>query len=1310
MAKFTHLHVHTYYSILDGISTISGLVKRCLETGMNSMAITDHGNMFGIKEFFDCVDKHNGSVKGEIKDLEKELETLKKQLEPEVKTEVKDADNAEEPNSVGEVGQDSASSQNCVPSQELQQKIAECSAKIEATKQKVFKPIFGCEVYVAKETKSNPNGSRLVCTGKENGNGNHLILLAKNETGYHNLCKLVSAGWMDGYYYKPRIDHELLEQYHEGLIVCSACLAGEVPRALYNGDYEKAKQIVLWYKSVFGEDYYLELQRHQTDKPGGDKDVYEHQKVVNELLLKLALETNVKLIATNDVHFVLEEHGEAHDHLICLSTGKKLSDTDRLHYTKQEWLKSPEEMESIFADVPEALANTQEIVDKVEFYKLKHTAIMPKFDIPVEFGTVEEYMERFSEEDLKAEFEGDADGAGRIQTLGGLEKVYRIKLESDYLRLLTLNGAKKRYGDPVPEDVMERINFELAVMRNMGFPGYFLIVQDFIAAARDMGVTVGPGRGSAAGSVVAYCLKITDIDPLKYDLLFERFLNPDRISLPDIDVDFDDEGRYKILDWITKKYGKERVAHIITYGTMATKSSIKDVARVEDLDLTESNRLAKLVPDRFPEDSKTKKAPKVTIENCLKYVPELKQAYESDDEKVHNVLHYASELEGTVRQIGIHACGVIIGADDLTNFAPLATIEDKETDEKVLVTQYEGSVVEDVGLIKMDFLGLKTLSIIKEALKNIKESKGEDINIDNIPLDDEKTYQLYCEGDTIATFQFESAGMQKYLKELKPSKFEDLIAMNALYRPGPMDYIPQFIDRKQGREEIKYDIPIMERYLKDTYGITVYQEQVMLLSRLLANFTRGESDNLRKAMGKKLRDKLDHLKPEFLTRGAKNGHDPKILEKIWADWEKFASYAFNKSHATCYSWVAYQTAYLKAHYPAEYMAANLTNNLDNMDKISEYIEDTLKHGIKVLGPDINESVDSFSVNKDGDIRFGLAALKGVGHGAVESIVSEREKNGPYLDFFDFMNRVDLRNCNRRVIESLAYGGSFDCFKGMHRAQLFVTDSNNKNFIEKMVNYVSKSQNSQGQFSIFDDQPEAAAELLPELPKCDPWNDMLKVQHEKEVAGFYISGHPLDTYKLIIKNYTNTSLSQVLEDKFMEKHCGKDVSFAAMVVETRESMTKSGKDMGIVTFEDYDSTWTWYLFSEDYTKYKHLLQPGKLVYVRMKIDKRFMGKDYTGPTRYNQKPVAICYLADVYEHLCKSVTLNMSIDDVSSNSAYLIKEAITASQEQAKVPLILCVFERENSYSAKFHNLQVKINPEKFVENLHLPFNYELKLE
>ncbi|MCQ2284343.1 MAG: DNA polymerase III subunit alpha, partial [Bacteroidales bacterium] len=1009
MSTFTHLHVHTHYSVLDGMSKIPDLVDKCMRTGMRAMAITDHGVMYGIKEFFDYTDKKNGAVKDNIKQYETELESLTDETE-----------------------------------------IAACKEKIEAEKQKIFKPIFGCETYVAKVTNSNPTGSRMVKELKENQSGHHLVLLAKNEIGYHNLCKIVSSAWVDGFYSRPRIDRELLEKYHEGLIVSSACLAGEVPRALNNDDYEKAKAAVMWFKSIFGDDYYLEIQRHKTDKPGGDKSTYERQVVVNEGLLKLAAETNTKIIATNDVHFVEEEHAEAHDRLICLSTGTKIDDANRMHYTKQEWLKTPEEMEAIFSDIPEALTNTQEIVDKVEFFKLKHGPIMPMFDIPEEFGTEDSYRQKYTEEDLRAEFEADEEGKGRINKLGGIDRVYRIKLEADYLRKLTMDGAVKRYGDPVPEDIMERINFELEVMRNMGFPGYFLIVQDFIAAARSMGISVGPGRGSAAGSVVAYCLKITDVDPLKYDLLFERFLNPDRISLPDIDVDFDDEGRYRILEWITQKYGKERVAHIITYGTMATKSSIKDVARVQNFTPEEGNNLAKLVPDRMPEDPKTHKAPKINLKNCLEYVPEMKDVYENGSPAIHDVLTYATQLEGTVRQIGIHACGVIIGADDLTKFAPLSTVKDKESKEDILVTQYEGSVIEDVGLIKMDFLGLRTLTILKEALSNIKKSKGIDVDLSSIPLDDQLTYELFCNGDTVATFQFESAGMQKYLKDLKPSKFEDIIAMNALYRPGPMDYIPDFIERKQGRKEIKYDIDCMEKYLKDTYGITVYQEQVMLLSRLLANFTRGESDTLRKAMGKKQKDKLDHLKPKFIEQGKGNGHDPVVLEKIWADWEKFASYAFNKSHATCYSWVAYQTAYLKAHYRAEFMAANLTNNISDIETISIFIDDCIKNGIKVLGPDINESDQTFTVNKEGNIRFGLAALKGVGTSAANSIVEERNENGPYKDIFDFVLRVNLRNCNKRSIETLAQAGAFDCFPQMHRAQFFITDKDkeSENVVDK----------------------------------------------------------------------------------------------------------------------------------------------------------------------------------------------------------------------------------------------------------------------
>ena len=1273
MSNFTHLHVHTQYSILDGMSTISGLVDKCQRTGMNALAITDHGNMFGIKEFFDYTDKINGSIKNDIKKIEKELETL-------------------EPGGVD---------------------MLECQRRLEEAKQKIFKPIFGCEVYVAKQTPSNPEGSRLIREKKENGSGYHLILLAKNETGYHNLCKMVSAAWVDGYYYRPRIDRGLLEQYHEGVIASSACLAGEISRALANNDYEKAKQAVLWFKSLFGEDFYLELQRHQTDKPGGDRTVFEQQQFVNRGIIELAKDTNTKLIATNDVHFVEEEHAEAHDRLICLSTGKKVDEVDRMHYTKQEWLKTPEEMAEIFSDVPEALTNTQEIVDKVEFYKLKHGPIMPVFDIPEEFGTVESYKERFSEEDLRQEFESDEEGQGRIEKLGGMERVYRIKLEADYLRKLTMDGAHRRYGDPVPNDIQDRIDFELSVMRNMGFPGYFLIVQDFITAARKMGISVGPGRGSAAGSVVAYCLTITDVDPLKYDLLFERFLNPDRISLPDIDVDFDDEGRYKILEWITNKYGKERVAHIITYGTMAAKSSIKDVARVQDLDLQESNRLAKMVPAKFPEDPKTGKAPKVTLKNCLKMVPEMKDAYDNGPQIVHDVLHYATQLEGTVRQIGIHACGVIIGADDLTKFAPLSIVEDKESKQGILVTQYEGSVIEDVGLIKMDFLGLRTLSIIKEALSNIKKSRGIDVDINNIPLDDPATYELFCSGDTVATFQFESAGMQKYLKELKPSKFEDLIAMNALYRPGPMDYIPQFIRRKQGQEEIKYDIPVMEQYLKDTYGITVYQEQVMLLSRLLANFTRGESDTLRKAMGKKQRDKLDKMKPKFIEQGKSNGHDPEVLEKIWGDWEKFASYAFNKSHATCYSWVAYQTAYLKANYRAEFMAANLTNNISDIETISVYIEDALKRNIRVLGPDINESDQTFTVNKAGNIRFGLAALKGVGNSAANSIVEERIANGPYKDIFDFVTRVDLRSCNKKCIETLAYGGAFDCFPGMHRAQFFYSEKEGQTFIDKLISFANKSQNSNAsQFSIFDMAEAVEEDVTLPIPVCEPWGNYEQIKNEKEVAGFYISGHPLDEYKPIIQNFASVDLTQISDMEYMKKNhiSGKPFTFVAIVTDCVSKLSRKNTEYGTITFEDYEGSWQWTLFSEEYTKYKHLFEKGKRLYIRAFLKRQQWRDKVTGEDveRLDIKPMEIHYLEDAYEKLCQQVTLVLGIDDVTAEVANKLKEQL--QKFKGKTPFYVRIVEHGGVFYSDFFNFSTKVNPEEFVNKLELPVNFKVELK
>ena len=901
MQDFVHLHVHTQYSLLDGQASIPKLVDKAVKDGMKGMAVTDHGNMMGIKEFFNYVNKKNGKLKAEGK-------------EP-------------------------------------------------------FKPIFGCEMYVAERT--------LYDRDKELDRLRyHLIVLAKNEKGYHNLVKLVSKAWVDGFYNRPRTDHHELELHAEGLIVCSACLAGEVPRQILAGDIAKAEETILWYKRVFGDDYYLEIQRHKVTDPNqrANRETYPLQQQANAVILELAKKHGVKVVCTNDVHFVDEDNAEAHDRLICMATSRDLDDPKRMLYSKQEWFKTRAEMNDIFSDVPEALANTLEVLDKVETYSIDHAPIMPNFAIPASFATAEEYHQRFTDQELFDEFTrdengnvvcSDEDAQKKVKRLGGVDKLYRLKLEADYLGALARQGAERIYGSPIPDEVEERIKFELHVMKTMGFPGYFLIVQDYINAARyELNVSVGPGRGSAAGSVVAYCLGITKVDPIKYDLLFERFLNPDRISLPDIDVDFDDDGRGKVLSWVTQKYGENNVAHIITYGTMATKSALKDMARVQKVPIDVTTALVKSIPDRLP-DNPDGTPRKMNLSNAIACVPELQQAAASPDAVMRDTIRYAQMLEGNVRNTGVHACGVIICRDDVSDWVPVSTADDKDTGEKLRCTQYEGSVIEDTGLIKMDFLGLKTLSIITEAVANIKDSLGIDIDIDRIDIDDPATYQLYCDGRTVGTFQFESAGMQKYLRELQPSTFEDLIAMNALYRPGPMDYIPDFIDRKQGRKPVEYDIPCMEKYLKDTYGITVYQEQVMLLSRQLANFTRGESDTLRKAMGKKLKDKLDHMKPQFITQGQANGHDPDVLEKIWGDWEKFASYAFNKSHATCYSWVAFQTAWLKANFPAEYMAAVMSRSLDDISEITKLMGECKALGINVLGPDVNKSRQKFSVDDEG---------------------------------------------------------------------------------------------------------------------------------------------------------------------------------------------------------------------------------------------------------------------------------------------------------------------------------------------------------
>lgn len=1134
MQPFIHLHVHTQFSVLDGQASVKGLVDKAIKDEMPAVAITDHGNMFGVKEFVDYIGKKN-------KDRKKEG------LEP-------------------------------------------------------FKPIIGCEVYVARNGKENKRKEV-----KSDQRGWHLILLAKNKNGYKNLIKIVSRAWVDGFYYTSRTDHADLEKYHEDIICCSACLGGEVPSYVLKEEYDKAEASILWFKNLFGDDYYLELQRHKPTVPNAAQDTYPKQEKVNAFLVEMARKHNIKLIASNDVHFIDEDDAEAHHRLICVNTRQEVNDATKMAYTKQEWFKTQEEMNEAFSDLPEALSNTREIADKVEIYSIDHDPILPNFSIPEEFGTEESYRQKFSEQDLFDEFTRDENGnvvlseekaLEKIKKLGGYDKLYRVKLEADYLAKLAWEGVERMYGkkETLSDEVKERINFELYIMKTMGFPGYFLIVQDFIRAAREeLGVSVGPGRGSAAGSAVAYCLGITKVDPIKYDLLFERFLNPDRISLPDIDIDFDDDGRAEVLRWVENKYGKEKVAHIITYGTMATKSAIKDVARVEGLPIAESNRLAKLIPDRLNEPG-TDKSLKINFKNCLQYVPELKAELESPNPMVRETMKYAVQLEGNVRNTGVHACGVIIGRDDISDWVPVSIAEDKETGEQLLVTQYEGSVIESTGLIKMDFLGLKTLSVINEALKNIKLSRGIDINIDEISLEDELTYQLYCKGLTTGTFQFESPGMQKYLRELQPSQFEDLIAMNALYRPGPMDYIPDFIDRKQGRKPIEYDIPIMEKYLKDTYGITVYQEQVMLLSRLLANFTRGESDSLRKAMGKKLKDKLDEMKPKFVSGGQANGHDPKVLEKIWADWEKFASYAFNKSHATCYSLVAYQTAYLKAHYPAEFMAAVMTRNINDIKEVTKMMTECKVLGIEVLGPDINESGYHFMVNKDGNIRFGLGAIKGMGESAVKAIIDERDKNGPYKSVYDLVERINLSACGSKNIETMAYAGAFDSFPDMVREQINMCNEKGEVFLETLMRYGVKFQEDKNNMfaSIFGDELQSAIQRPPMPPMPLDWSKLERLNKEKFYVGMYLSAHPLDEYYVFMNYVCNLKLDELSRGEMQDD---KSYVLGCMVREVKEMTSQKGDLWAIVTFEDYESTYDIRFFSREYAQWGGFLKKGNFLSLR-----------------------------------------------------------------------------------------------------------------
>ncbi len=1133
-AGFIHLHVHTRYSILDGACEIGQLLKKAKDLNMNAMAITDHGNMYGVMEFV-AKAKANG-----------------------------------------------------------------------------IKPIVGCEVYVAPK-------SRLEKLGREERSSYHLILLAKNAVGYHNLVKLCSLSQRkEAFYYKPRIDHELLEKYHEGLICCSACLAGEVPQAILSGQEELLKENIRFHQSLFGQDYYFEMQNHG----------HEEQAVVNARLEQLAAEYGIKCIASNDVHFVNADDYEAHRILICLNTGKKINEDTKLLYTGQEYLKSAGEMAALFPGHPEYLENTREIVDKIEEFELEHAPLMPHFPLPEPFTS-----------------------------------------DMDYLRHLTYEGAKKRYGENFRENetLRERIDFELSTIEGMGFPGYFLIVWDFIRAAREMGVLVGPGRGSAAGSALAYCLGITNIDPIKYDLLFERFLNPARISLPDIDVDFDDVGREKVIKYVVDKYGSERVSQIITYGSMAAKSAIKDVARVLDLPLPESNRLAKLVPDtpgvNLNKDFKTfadlKKKPSLSEEEKEKlgkvqYVALLQEEMEnSPDPLVRDTIRFALKLEGCIRSVGVHACGMIIAPEDIIEYVPTGVAKDSE----MPVTQYEGAYVESVGLIKMDFLGLRTLTIIKDALDNIKLRHGIDIDIEAIPLDDKLTYDLFSRGDTNGIFQFESDGMKKYMRELKPNRLEDIIAMNALYRPGPMDYIPQFIRRKEGSEEIKYDLPEMEEYLKDTYGVTVYQEQVMLLSQKLAGFTKGDADTLRKAMGKKKKDVLDKMKTKFMDGCEEHRLDRKTCDKIWTDWEAFASYAFNKSHATCYAWIAYQTAYLKAHYPAEFMAAVLTNNLNAIEKISFYMEECRRMKIDLLGPDINESQANFTVNAAGAIRFGLCAVKNVGANVVETLVAEREATGPFENIFDFVKRGSFKNLNKRCMESLVKAGAFDSFGTPIRSAYFhQRPHDDRNFIDQLIQYASQYQKNlaSAQTSLFGEF-EAAEDNNSgvgfDIPEVEPWSMIEQAKNEKEVTGFYISDHPLNQYKFEIEQLTTVSVAQL--KTLPPNWANRTLRFGFMVTNAFHGTTKTGKPYGKITIEDFDDSYEWAFFGEPYLKFKHLFNVGDFLFAQAVVKPRW-GRDMDNleVSATNMMP-----LSDALDYFAKSVEIDLGLSYITPSLTQTLQELL-----------------------------------------------------
>ncbi|RHL82212.1 DNA polymerase III subunit alpha [Odoribacter splanchnicus] len=1215
--KFTHFHVHSQYSILDGAASIPGLIEKAKADGQAALALTDHGNMFGIKLFYDTC------------------------------------------------------------------------------RQKGIKPILGCEAYVARVSLYNKEKPI-------DRSGEHLIILAKNLTGYLNLVKLCSTAFCDGFYYRPRIDKTQLEKHHEGLIISSACLGGEIDQKIMAGDLEGAEKAALWYKNLFGEDYYLEVMRHPAADPKQRAEIYDNQQRCIQEKIKIARKLNIKLIATNDVHFLNEEDAEAHDLLICLNTRKDIDDPTRMRYTRQEWFKTTQEMIDLFPDLPEAIENTQEITDKVEEYELDSDPLMPVFPIPPELGTEEEYRQKFSQEDLFNEFTRDEKGNvvlteeeanKKIKKLGGYDRLYRIKLEADYLKELTMKGVVKRYGENPSPEIMERIIFELHIMKTMGFPGYFLIVQDFIRAARDMGVIVGPGRGSAAGSAVAYCLGITNIDPIKYDLLFERFLNPDRISLPDIDVDFDDAGRQQVLEWVTEKYGADKVSHIVTFGSMAAKMAIKDVARVLKLELSEANRLAKMVPE----------APKMTLKKAYKENPDLEKEKQSLNPLISKTIQFAETLEGSIRQTGVHACGILISRDPLTDHIPIMPTEG----ESLMTTQYDGHFVEPIGLIKMDFLGLRTLSIIKTCLDNIKKSKHIVLNENEIPLDDEETFKLFTRGDTTGLFQFESPGMKKHLRALQPNRFEDLVAMNALYRPGPMEYIPSFIRRKLGEEPIEYDHPMMEPYLKETYGITVYQEQVMLQSRALGLFTRGQSDTLRKAMGKKKFELLAELKgkfvegcknnPDFVQGAKEKGKDvEELVNKIWGDWEAFASYAFNKSHSVCYAYIAYQTGFLKAHYPAEFMAANLSNNLSDITKVTVFMDECKRMGLSVLAPDVNESYNDFTVNSHGQIRFGIAAIKGVGEAAVEKIIEEREKNGPYKDVYDFFERIDYKSVNKKTIENLITAGGLDSF-GYHRAQYLHLVDATTTVLDNLVNYGQKNQQDSMnlQATLFGEL-DGFEVTKPNIPDCEPWHDYEKSKKEKELIGIYLTSHPLDPYKLEMQLLC-TPVEEL--NNGLETFKGKEINIAGIITAKREGKTKTGKDFGILTLEDFSGTYELAFFGKDYTDFRQYFIDETAIYVKGKVGPKW-GKEGNELTFTIQK---VGLLEALTENAIRSITLQVDIEKLTLETVTEIHELFTTDVNSESY--------KEAQQKAAEQKTQKNSDPENFEEPAtvqnDIPLNFML---